>query len=234
MSYKVEEPDGTTTVYDNQGNFKFKQDPDWPLVPSNQSYSNAVVPSTQSNALVPSTQSNALVPSESQSDKGSFGWRDALALAAVIANTKNPFSSSGKTVGGSVVSGGKKLAGWFVDKIRKKKKSKANKTTKPQTQTKTQTKPQTQTKTQTLTKPQTQTSATKTKELTYPRDIMADYERDSIKKFELLQRKSVPWKMPSIEAGITRMTGFEPFSATADQTFNVFYGGGSIDPFLRS
>ena len=63
---------------------------------------------------------------------------------------------------------------------------------------------------------------------------MGDYERESIKKFETIQRKSVPWKMPSIEAGITRITGFEPFSATADQTFNVFYGGGSIDPFLRS
>lgn len=206
MSYKVEELDGTTTVYDNQGNFKFKQDPDWPLVlydnqsnalvPSNQS--NALVPSNQSNALVPSNQSNALVPSESQSDKGSFGWKEALGLGMAIANTKNPFSSSGKTIGQSIGSGVKKVVGWAVDKARKKKKSKANKTTKPQTQTKTQTKPQTQAQTQTLTKPQTQILTTKT--ITYPKDIMADYERESIKRFETLQRKSVPWKMPSIEA----------------------------------
>lgn len=208
MSYKVEEPDGTTTVYDNQGNFKFKQDPNWPLVPSGYN-----------NALVPSTQNNALVPSESQPDKGSFGWRDALALGMQIAALPNPFSSEGKTIGQSVAEGGKQAVNWVVDKVTKKK-GKAQKTTKPQTQT--------QTKTKTITSP------TKTKTITYPGDIMGDYERESIKKFEILQRKSVPWKMPSIEAGITRMTGFEPFSSTADQTFNVFYGGGSIDPFLRS
>lgn len=208
MSYKVEEPDGTTTVYDNQGNFKFKQDPDWPLVP--QGYSNELVPSNQSNALIPGTQ-------QQQPSEGSFGWRDALALGLQIAQLPNPFSSTGKTIGQSVAEGGKQAAGWIVDKITKKK-DKAQKTTKPKT----------------LTKPQTQTSAIKYKTITYPGDIMGDYERESIKRFETLQRKSVPWKMPSIEAGITRMTGFEPFSATADQTFNVFYGGGSIDPFLRS
>lgn len=209
MSYKVEEPDGTTTVYDKQGNFKFKQDPNWPLVP--QGYNNALVPSNQSNALIPGTQ-------QQQSNEGSFGWRDALALGLQIAQLPNPFSSEGKTIGQSVAEGGKQAVNWVVDKV-KSKKNKAQKTTKPQTQTKTLTRPQTQTKTLTI---------------TYPSDIMGDYERESIKRFETLQRKSVPWKMPSIEAGITRMTGFEPFSATADQTFNVFYGGGSIDPFLRS
>lgn len=209
MSYKVEEPDGTTTVYDKQGNFKFKQDPDWPLVP--QGYNNALVPSNQSNALIPGTQ-------QQQSNEGSFGWRDALALGLQIAQLPNPFSSEGKTIGQSVAEGGKQAVNWVVDKV-KSKKNKAQKTTKPQTQTKTLTRPQTQTKTLTI---------------TYPGDIMGDYERESIKRFETLQRKSVPWKMPSIEAGITRMTGFEPFSSTADQTFNVFYGGGSIDPFLRS
>ena len=222
MSYKVEEPDGTTTVYDKQGNFKFKQDPDWPLVPSG--YSDALVPSTQSNALIPGTQQ--------QPSKGSFDWRDALAIGMQIAALPNPFSSEGKTIGQTVAEGGKQAAGWIVDKITGKKKDKAQKTTKPQTQTQSQALTRTQTKT--LTKPQTQTTTTKYKTITYPGDIMGDYERESIKKFEVLQRKSVPWKMPSIEAGITRMTGFEPFSATADQTFNVFYGGGSIDPFLRS
>ena len=232
MSYKVEEPDGTTTVYDNQRNFQFKQDPDWPLVPLG--YSNALVPSGNSNALVPSGNSNALVPSSqsnalvpSNQSKDSFGWRDALKLGMQIANTQNPFSSTGQTIGQTIAEGGKQTINWIINKI-KKKKDKAHKTTKPQTQTQTQTKPQTQTQTQTLTSP------TKYKTITYPGDIMGDYERNSIKKFEILQRKSVPWKMPSVEAGITRMTGFEPFSSTADQTFNVFYGGGSIDPFLRS
>lgn len=223
MSYKVTEPDGTTTVYDSNGNFKFKQDPNLALVP--QGYNNALVPSNQSNALtIPGT----LV---GQSSDGSFGWRDALALAIEIGNMKNPFSSTGKTIGESVAEGGKQAIKWAIDKVTGKKEG-AQKTTKPQTQTQSQALTRTQTKT--LTRPQTQTSAIKYKTITYPGDIMGDYERESIKRFETLQRKSVPWKMPSIEAGITRMTGFEPFSATADQTFNVFYGGGSIDPFLRS
>lgn len=214
MSYKVEEPDGTTTVYDNQGNFQFKQDPNWPLVPSG--YSNALVPSNQSNALIiPGTGAG--------NKKGSFGWRDALELGMQIASLPNPFSSTGQTIGQSVAAGGKQAINWVVDKVTNKS-NKAQKTTKPQTQT--------QTKTQAQTK--TLTSPTKYQTITYPSNVMDDYERNSIKKFEILQRKSVPWKMPSIEAGITRMTGFEPFSATADQTFNVFYGGGSIDPFLRS
>ena len=220
MSYKVEEPDGTTTVYDKQGNFQFKQDPNWPLVP--QGYSNALVPSNQSNALIPGTQQ------QQQSSEGSFGWKEALALGLEIAKLPNPFSSTGKTIGQTAAEGGKQAVDWLINKV----KSKAQKTTKPQTQSQALTRTQTQTKT--LTKPQTQTSAIKYKTITYPGDIMGDYEKESIKRFETLQRKSVPWKMPSIEAGITRMTGFEPFSATADQTFNVFYGGGSIDPFLRS
>ena len=216
MSYKVEEPDGTTTVYDNQGNFKFKQDPNLALVP--QGYSNAPVPSNQSNALIiPGTSSF-----EKSSD-GSFGWREALELGMQIAQLPNPFSSEGKTIGQTAAEGGKQVLNWIVDKVTNKS-NKAQKTTKPQTQTQTQTKTQTK----------TLTSPTKYQTITYPVNVMDDYERNSIKKFEILQRKSVPWKMPSIEAGITRMTGFEPFSATADQTFNVFYGGGSIDPFLRS
>ena len=44
MSYKVTEPDGTITVYDSNGNFKFKQDPSLSLVP--QGYNNSLVPST--------------------------------------------------------------------------------------------------------------------------------------------------------------------------------------------
>ena len=225
MSYKVTEPDGTITVYDSNGNFKFKQDPNWSLVPqgyNNSGYSNALVPSTgQNNALtIPGTLGG-------QSSDGSFGWRDALALAIEIGKMKNPFSSTGKTIGESVAEGGKQAIKWAIDKVTGKN-DKAQKTTKPQTQTKTITNPQTQTKTQALTSP------IKYQTITYPSNIMDDYERNSIKKFEILQRKSVPWKMPSVEVGITRMTGFEPFSATADQTFNVFYGGGSIDPFLRS
>ena len=207
MSYKVTEPDGTTTVYDSNGNFKFKQDPNWSLVP--QGYNNELVSSNQSNALtIPGTLGG-------QSSDGSFGWRDAIALAIEIGKMKNPFSSTGKTIGESVAEGGKQAIKWAIDKVTNKS-NKAQKTTKPQTQTKTLTSP------------------TKYQTITYPSNIMDDYERNSIKKFEVLQRKSVPWKMPSIEAGLTRMTGFEPFSATADQTFNVFYGGGSIDPFLRS
>ena len=210
MSYKVEEPDGTTTVYDKNGNFQFKQDPNWPLV--SQGYNNSLVPSGQSNALtIPGTLSFG------QSSDGSFGWREALDLGMKIAALPNPFSSTGQTIGQSVAEGGKQAINWVVDKV-KNKSNKAQKTTKPQTQTQTK----------------TLTSPTKYKTITYPGYIMDDFEKNSIKKFELLQRKSVPWKMPSIEAGITRMTGFEPFSATADQTFNVFYGGGSIDPFLRS
>ena len=215
MSYKVEEPDGTITVYDKQGNFQFKQDPDWPLVP--QGYSNELVPSNQSNALVPSNQSNALIIANAlqKSSNGSFGWKEALALGLEIAKLPNPFSSEGKTIGQSIAEGGKKALEWAINKAISKKDG-AQKTTKPQTQT------------------QTKTSAIKYKTITNPLNVMDDYERKSIKRFETLQRKSVPWKMPSIEAGITRMTGFEPVSATADQTFNVFYGGGSIDPFLRS
>lgn len=207
MSYRVEEPDGTTTVYDSNGNFKFKQDPNLALVP--QGYSNALVPSNQSSALI--------IANELQkSNNGSFGWKDALALGIKIAQLPNPFSSEGKTIGQSIAEGGKKALEWAINKAKSKATSKAQKTTKPQTQT------------------QTKTSAIKYKTITNPLNVMDDYERESIKRFETLQRKSVPWKMPSIEVGITRMTGFEPFSATADQTFNVFYGGGSIDPFLRS
>lgn len=201
MSYKVEEPDGTLTVYDNNGNFKFKQDPDWSLVPAGYNNSN------QNNELIiPGTSSE-------KSNDGSFGWREAIELGLKIAALPNPFSSTGQTIGQSVAAGGKQAINWVVDKV-KNKRNKTQKTTKPQTQT--------------------QTSPTKYKTITYPGYIMDDFEKNSIKKFELFQRKSVPWKMPSVEVGITRMTGFEPFSSTADQTFNVFYGGGSIDPFLRS
>lgn len=215
MSYKVEEPDGTTTVYDKNGNFKFKQDPDWSLVPPG--YNNY----GQNNSLT--------VPDISfgKSSDGSFGWREAYELGRRIAQLPNPFSSTGQTIGQSVAEGGKQALNWIVDKVTNKS-NKAQKTTKPQTQTKTITNPQTKTQTKTLTSP------IKYQTITYPSNIMDDYEKNSIKKFEILQRKSVPWKMPSVETGITRMTGFEPFSATADQTFNVFYGGGSIDPFLRS
>lgn len=217
MSYKVEEPDGTTTVYDEQRNFKFKQDPNLALVP--QGYNNELVSSNQRNTLI--------IANELQkSSNGSFGWKEALELALQVAQLPNPFSSEGKTIGQSVAEGGKKALDWAINKAKSKFTSKAQKTTKPQTQTQTKT----------LTRPQTQTktSAIKYKTITNPLNVMDDYERESIKRFETLQRKSVPWKMPSIEVGITRMTGFEPFSATADQTFNVFYGGGSIDPFLRS
>lgn len=65
-------------------------------------------------------------------------------------------------------------------------------------------------------------------------DPLYTYERESIRNIEAAQRKRVPWRLPPIDVGMTRMTGFEPFSSTADQTFNVFYGSGSIDPFIRS
>lgn len=58
------------------------------------------------------------------------------------------------------------------------------------------------------------------------------YERDGIRQFENAQRRIIlkPLPLPEISVGVTRMTGFEPISGLADQTFSNYYGRGNIDP----
>ena len=236
--YKVEEVDGPTTYYDSSGNtIKIEE---------------------QGNSLIPAGQ---LVPKDAQ--KAAAAAATALGIIGAIANTRNPFSSSGKTIGQSVVSGAKKAGQYAIDKFKnwwnkpKKEQPKliegpkgggAKKTTKQQTQIvprnqQTQIVPRNiQTKKVTelgtlsgqVKKDQIQQAAQRLIEQAPQEDPLYAYEKESIRNFEAAQRSRVPWKLPPIDVGITRMTGFEPFSATADQTFNTFYGSGSIDPFIRS
>lgn len=58
------------------------------------------------------------------------------------------------------------------------------------------------------------------------------YERDGIRQFENAQRRTIlkPLPLPEISVGVTRMTGFEPVSGWADQTFSNYYGSGNLDP----
>lgn len=264
-SYKVEEVDGPTTYYDSSGRvFKIDEYGN-ALVPySNQS--NALVPATNKynalvpapnkyNALVPATnKSNSLVPAKKQSEPSTFDKiKTGLEIANTVANMKNPFSTSGHTVGESIGSGIKKFVNWWNQPKEKTKKAEqkliegpkggAKKTTKTQTQTQIvprsrniQTKQVTElgTITRQVKKDQIQQAAQRLIEQEQQEDPLYVYERESIRNIEAAQRKRVPWKLPPIDVGITRMTGFEPFSATADQTFNIFYGSGSIDPFIRS
>ena len=227
-SYKVEEDDGTTTYYDSSGKvFKFDE---------------------TGNSLVPSSgNSNSLILSPNQSKKAA-AVATALGIIGAIANTKNPFSSNGETIGQTVVSGAKKAGQYAVDKLKnwwnKPKGGGAKKTTK-QTNSNSQIVPKTreiQTKQVTelgtvsgqIKKDQIQQAALRLIEQEKQEDPLYAYERESIRKIEAAQRKRVPWRLPPIDVGMTRMTGFEPFSSTADQTFNTFYGSGSIDPFIRS
>lgn len=246
--YKVEEVDGPTTYYDSSGNV-LKID-------------------EQGKSLIPAGQ---LVPKDAQ--KAAAAAATALGIIGAIANTRNPFSSSGETIGQTVVSGAKKAGKYIADKTvekfknwwnKPKKETKkveqkliegpkgggAKKTTKQQTQlvprnNQTQIVPKTreiQTKQVTevgtvsgqVKKDQIQQAAQRIIEQEPQEDPLYAYERESIRNIEAAQRKRVPWKLPPIDVGMTRMTGFEPFSATADQTFNTFYGSGSIDPFIRS
>lgn len=240
--YKVEEVDGPTTYYDSSGNV-LKID-------------------ETGNALIPSSnQAGQLIPKDAQ--KAAAAVATAMGIIGAIANTRNPFSSSGKTIGQSVVSGAKKAGQYAIDKFKnwwnkpKKEQPKliegpkgggAKKTTKQQTQIvprnqQTQIVPRNIQKKQVtelgtlsgqVKKDQIQQAAQRLIEQAPQEDPLYAYEKESIRNFEAAQRSRVPWKLPPIDVGITRMTGFEPFSATADQTFNTFYGSGSIDPFIRS
>lgn len=263
-SYKVEEVDGPTTYYDSSGRV-FKID----------EYGNALVPySNKSNSLVPYSnksnslvsypnKSNSLVPATKQSEPSTFDKiKTGLEIANTIANMKNPFSTSGHTVGQSIGSGVKKFVNWWNQPKEETKKAEqqliegpkrggAKKTTKTQTQivprsrTQTQIVPRTRTiqpkqvtevgTVSTMVKrDQIQQAAQRLIEQSPQEDPLYAYERESIRNIEAAQRKRVPWRLPPIDVGMTKMTGFEPFSATADQTFNIFYGSGSIDPFIRS
>ena len=248
-SYKVEEVDGPTTYYDSSGRV-FKID----------EYGNALVPySNNSNSLVPSTnragQRVSYPNKPKQSEPSTFEKiKTGLEIANTIANMKNPFSTSGHTIGQSIGSGAKKFVNWWNQPKEETKKAEqqliegpkrggARKTTKTQTQT--QIVPRTRiiqpkqvtelgTITRQVKQDQIQQAAQRLIEQAPQEDPLYAYERESIKNIEAAQRKRVPWRLPPIDVGMTRMTGFEPFSATADQTFNVFYGSGSIDPFIRS
>ena len=272
-SYKVEEVDGPTTYYDSSGRV-FKIDEYGSSLVPYSNRSNSLVPATnqvgqlvpysnKSNSVVPSTnQEGQLIPSSAQ--KRAAAVATALGIIGSIAAAPNPFSSSGKTIGETVVSGAKKAGKYVVDKTaekiknwwnKPKKENKkteqkliegpkgggAKKTTKEQTQIVPRTK-NIQTKQVTelgtvsgqVKKDQIQQAAQRLIEQEKQEDPLYAYERESIRNIEAAQRRRVPWKLPPIDVGITRMTGFEPFSATPDQTFNIFYGSGSIDPFIRS
>lgn len=230
-SYKVEEDDGTTTYYDSSG-----------------------------KAIKIEDNSNALVLAPNQSNKAAAA-ATVLGIIGAIANTTNPFSSDGKTIGETVVSGAKKAGKYLADKTvenlknwwNKPKEPKliegpkgggAKKTTKRQTQIVPRNKQTREIQTKQITevgtvstqvkKDQIQQAAQRLIEQEPQEDPLYAYERESIRNIEAAQRKRVPWRLPPIDVGMTRMTGFEPVSSTADQTFNVFYGSGSIDPFIRS
>lgn len=242
--YKVEEVDGPTTYYDSSGNaFKVEEN------------SNALVPSSgqsgQSGQYKPSKLEMATAAigaiaalknpfSETGETIGQTAVRKAKDAGSYIAD---------KTVG--------KFKNWWNKPKEPKliegpKKGGAKKTTKQQTKVvprNNQTKEQMQivprniqtkqitevgTVSTQVKKDQIQQAAQRLIEQEPQEDPLYAYERESIRNIEAAQRKRVPWKLPPIDVGMTRMTGFEPFSSSADQTFNVFYGSGSIDPFIRS
>ena len=224
--YKVEEVDGPTTYYDSSG-----------------------------NAIKIDETGNALILAPDKANKAAAA-ATALGIIGAIANTKNPFSSDGSTIGESVVYGAKKAGKYIANKTTEKlknwwnkpkepkliegpKNGGAKKTTKEQKQLvprNIQTKQITEVGTVStqVKKDKIQQAAQRLIEQEPQEDPLYAYERESIRNIEAAQRKRVPWKLPPIDVGMTRMTGFEPFSSSADQTFNVFYGSGSIDPFIRS
>lgn len=238
--YKVEEVDGPTTYYDSSGNtIKIEE---------------------QGNSLVPSSgqsgQSGQYKPSKLEMAAAAIG-----AIAALKNPFSSDGSTIGESVVYGAKKAGNYIADktteklknwWNQPKIENKKTEQrliegpkgggAKKTTK---QTKEQAVPKTreiQTKQITevgtvstqVKKDQIQQAAQRLIEQEPQEDPLYAYERESIRNIEAAQRKRVPWRLPPIDVGMTRMTGFEPFSSTADQTFNVFYGSGSIDPFIRS
>ena len=239
-SYKVEEDDGRTTYYDSSGN--------------------AIKVDETGNSLVPSSgqsgQSGQYKPSKLELVAGAIG-----AIAALPNPFSETGETVGETAVRKAKDAGKyiadktteKLKNWWnkpkePKRIEGTKKGGAKKTTKQQTQlvprnNQTQIAPRNiQTKQITevgtvstmVKKDQIQQAAQRLIEQAPQEDPLYAYERESIRKIEAAQRKRVPWRLPPIDVGMTRMTGFEPFSSTADQTFNVFYGSGSIDPFIRS
>lgn len=235
--YKVEEVDGPTTYYDSSGN--------------------AIKIDETGNALVPSSgQSGQYKPSKLEMAAAAIG-----AIAALKNPFSSDGSTIGESVVYGAKKAGNYIADKTTEKLKNwwnkpkepkliegPKKGGAKKTTKEQKQlvprnNQTQIVPKnTQTKQITeigtvstqVKKDQIQQAAQRLIEQEPQEDPLYAYERESIKKIEAAQRKRVPWRLPPIDVGMTRMTGFEPFSSTADQTFNVFYGSGSIDPFIRS
>lgn len=240
--YKVEEVDGPTTYYDSSGN--------------------AIKIEEQGNSLVPSSgqsgQSGQYKPSKLELAAAAIG-----AIAALPNPFSETGETIGETAVRKAKDAGKYIADNTTEKLKnwwnkpKKEQPKltegpkgggAKKTTKQQTQVvprnnQTQIVPKNiQTKQITevgtvstqVKKDQIQQAAQRLIEQEPQEDPLYAYERESIRNIEAAQRKRVPWKLPPIDVGMTRMTGFEPFSSSADQTFNVFYGSGSIDPFIRS
>lgn len=237
--YKVEEVDGPTTYYDSSGN--------------------AIKIEENSNSLVPSSgqsgQSGQYKPSKLEM---------AAAAIGAIAALKNPFSETGETIGQTAVRKAKDAGNYIADQTVGKFKNwwnkpkepkliegpkgggakKTTKQTKEQNQIVPRNKQRKEIQTKQITevgtvstqvkKDQIQQAAQRLIEQEPQEDPLYAYERESIRNIEAAQRKRVPWRLPPIDVGMTRMTGFEPVSSTADQTFNVFYGSGSIDPFIRS
>lgn len=238
--YKVEEVDGPTTYYDSSGN--------------------AIKIEEQGNSLVPSSgqsgQSGQYKPSKLEMAAAAIG-----AIAALPNPFSETGETIGQTAARKAKDAGnyikdkttEKLKNWWNKPKEPKliegpKKGGAKKTTKQQTQlvprnNQTQIAPRNIQKKQItevgtvstmVKKDQIQQAAQRLIEQAPQEDPLYAYERESIRNIEAAQRKRVPWKLPPIDVGMTRMTGFEPFSSSADQTFNVFYGSGSIDPFIRS
>lgn len=240
-SYKVEEVDGPTTYYDSSGN-AIKIEEQW----------NSLVPSSGQSG-----QSGQYKPSKLEMAAAAIG-----AIAALPNPFSETGETIGQTAVRKAKDAGnyiadattEKLKNWWnkpkePKRIEGTKKGGAKKTTKQQQlvprNNQTQLVPKTreiQTKQITelgtvstqVKKDQIQQAAQRLIEQEPQEDPLYAYERESIRNIEAAQRKRVPWRLPPIDVGITRMTGFEPFSSTADQTFNVFYGSGSIDPFIRS
>lgn len=253
-NYKVEEVDSPTTYYDSSGRVIKIDEYGNALVPYSNNSNSLVSYPNKSNSLVPSTKPTKQKKQKKQSEPSTLEKiKTGIEIANTIANMRNPFSTSGHTIGESIGSGAKKFVNWWNQPKEKTKKAEkqliegpkgggAKKTTK-QTKEQMQIVPR-NIKTKQVTevgtvstmvkKDQIQQAAQRLIEQEKQEDPLYAYERESIRNIEAAQRRRVPWRLPPIDVGMTRMTGFEPFSATADQTFNVFYGSGSIDPFIRS
>lgn len=246
--YKVEEVDGPTTYYDSSGNAIKIEEQGNSLVPSSgQSGQSGQYKPSKLEMAAAAIGAIAALKNPFSSDGSTIG-------ESVVYGAKK----AGNYIADKTT---EKLKNWWNQpKIENKKTEQkliegpkgggAKKTTKPQTQlvpknNQTKIAPKTreiQTKQVTevgtvstqVKKDQIQQAAQRLIEQEPQEDPLYAYERESIKNIEAAQRKRVPWRLPPIDVGMTRMTGFEPFSSTADQTFNVFYGSGSIDPFIRS